>query len=535
MSNRLRSVSITGVNGTPSQVAAAVDHKIMLAVLGCILAGATPLVMAQDEPPHGVIAGSVHDALSSLPVAGVAVSLHGPQIHKGTKTDPAGSFRFEHLPAGRYELGASKLGYVGSDYDRRQIAQVNLKSDATPERVTFHLLPTATVDGLLLDEEKRPLDGVHLYAQRRAGGLPLLATTENGGRFILEHLRPGDYTLEVRVPYSVRKRLLKRKATGELLGYANSQFYPGVDDAALAAPLPLPPGTDLRDLHIRLQRSLLVGLTGRLLDGVTQEPLAGAEVELEPASGGLTDETYSRRSVRGPRAEFSFELIQPGRYSVLVYRDSARTTLPYVVPLDLGVVGEPDLRIAVPPSQRIDGKVHGLDDEAVTIGLGSTSREVRVGADGSFHLDDVPPGRWWLGVQAGGLVRIGSNALRYRLYVAKLQFGSQTSMPLVVSESGNPTLEIWLSDQSGTLAGAIQEDDQRLRNAAVVLVRGAGGLYRLTPAQDGSFVAKNLPPGEYQVTAVTGDAEDACRDRAVTVKVAHGTTSVVQLRLCSAQ
>jgi hypothetical protein len=506
----------------------------MFAVLGCMLAGTTPPAIAQDELPQGVIAGSVHDALSSLPVAGVAVSLHGQKIHKRIKTDPAGSFRFEHLPAGRYLLGASKLGYVGSDYDRRQVVQVNLKSDLTPERVTFRLLPTATVDGLLLDEEKRPLDGVHLYAQRRAGGLPLLATTENGGRFILEHLRPGDYTLEVRVPYSLRKRFLKRTETGELLGYANSQFYPGVNDAALAAPLSLPAGTHLRDLHIRLQRSPLVGLTGRLIDGAKQEPLAGAEVELDPLSGGLTDETYSRRTVRGQRAAFSFELIQPGRYSVLVYRDSARTTLPYVVPLDLGVAGEPDLRIAVPPSQRIDGKVHGLSAEVMTIGFAGASQEVRVGADGDFHLDDVPPGRWPLDVRAGGLVLVDANTFRHRLYVAKLRFGSQAGMPLVLSDSGNPTLEIWLSDQSGTLAGTIQEDDERLRNAAVVLVRGAGGLYRLAPAQDGTFVAKNLPPGEYRVTALAGDAEDACGDRTVTAKVAHGATSAVQLRLCSA-
>src|SRR5712692_4443541 len=272
------------------------------------------------------VEGSVLDAVSQAPVPEVAVSLFGRGGSRQTKTALDGTFEFEKLPPGDYVVEMKKLGYVGSDYAGGKIEHVSLVRGAAPERLNLELTPTATIEGRILDEEERPLKGVRLYARRKLRFAPSIpAESDEEGRYRLKYLAPGDYEIAVRVPYANRRETVKRDPeTGATYGYVNSQYYPGVDDARMAGVVSAGPGMRLGGFDIRLRRTRLVELKGRVLDRVTGEALRGGEVELSPESQGLTDETYERRRVRSDGA-FRFDLLQPGRYSLLIYGTAKRT------------------------------------------------------------------------------------------------------------------------------------------------------------------------------------------------------------------
>ena len=536
----------------------------MMAVRFLVIVAFAVGLPAQD--PEGVIEGSVRDGVSMMPVPGVQILLHGAGRYHQTKADDAGTFRFEKLPAGEYALELKKPGYVGSDYADGKTEHVSLKPGAVTERVTIDLTPTAMIEGRVFDEEGRPLKGVHLYAQRKRRGLPIPATSEEEGRYRLEYLAPGDYEIEVRVPYGIRRDTVKRDAeTGDMYGYANSQYYPGVDDARAAGIVPVGPAMHLGGFDIRLRRTRLVKLEGRAVDAVTREPLRGAEIELSPEAEGLTDETYERRRVDQQGGAFRFELIQPGRYSLLAYRGSAEDELPYVVPVDVGASGVVDLRVSVPPVERIEGRVTCPECKAKNWGAllvslrppvgGARPRWVKVGEDGTFVFDGIPPGRWrlwmnWSAERPGELTMDSSGVRPANWYVAAVRFGQQNALrtPLTVSEGSNPRIEVTLSDRAGRITGRVVDARQRPVKGAVVLVREADAepgiprqLYPATTSPAGAFTLQGLAPGEYVISAwperfsvreLTVDRQRACGNRIAKVKVTDGSTSFAQLELC---
>src|SRR6185436_13475946 len=151
------------------------------------------------------------------------------------------------------------------------------------------------------------------------------AVSEKDGSYRFENLAPGAYRIVARVPYSTRKKAIERDPeTGAIHGYPNSQYYPGVDDPALASTVALTGGERLDGFDIRLRPTLLVELSGQLVDGVSREPLVTGEVELASEPAGRPDETYARLRVVGENAGFKFDLLTPGRYSLLVYRDGVK-------------------------------------------------------------------------------------------------------------------------------------------------------------------------------------------------------------------
>lgn len=58
---------------------------------------------------NSTIRGTVRDADTGLPLLGAAVSVHPAET--GTMTDSQGTFRFDNLPVGRYQLTVSFMGY----------------------------------------------------------------------------------------------------------------------------------------------------------------------------------------------------------------------------------------------------------------------------------------------------------------------------------------------------------------------------------------------------------------------------------------
>jgi hypothetical protein len=195
-------------------------------MLACILVVRALLVVAavqvqqppSSSPPTGLILGRVVDAGTGRPVAGAIVSLLGPGSPRAL-TSGSGQFVFRKLPKGRFNLVASKPGYVDGAYGRQQPggAQRSIEvADAQPVGdVTIMMWRHAAISGTVTDEAGEPLVGVtvRLFQRRYSAGHRRflsagLVNTDDRGMYRFAQLAPGEYVAafvshEVSVPPEV--------------------------------------------------------------------------------------------------------------------------------------------------------------------------------------------------------------------------------------------------------------------------------------------------------------------------------------------
>jgi len=112
-----------------------------------------------------VVSGEVVDSSSGETVPGVMVNIDGNYLW--AVTDAKGLFSIENVPAGKYSITASSLGYVD------EVIEVNIRSD---------------LSGLLfkMKESSLALKGVTVTAQKPSDGV---GTTHTLGRDALNHLQ----------------------------------------------------------------------------------------------------------------------------------------------------------------------------------------------------------------------------------------------------------------------------------------------------------------------------------------------------------
>lgn len=172
--------------------------------------------VAFDGP---ALAGTVVDALSSQPVAGVTVSAwleapaegQGDTIRSlgptawgaarpagidapGATTDGAGRFRIVHVAGGRWRLYAGGNGWLSAGQ-----AQVEVDSDWTPDEVTLLVKAGAVVEGSARWELAGPAGPeviVELHSPSRGGSAGWVHASD--GAYRIAGLAPGEYELRVR-------------------------------------------------------------------------------------------------------------------------------------------------------------------------------------------------------------------------------------------------------------------------------------------------------------------------------------------------
>ena len=105
------------------------------------------LVMLENAVGMGIIFGEVSDATTLNPIAGALVEIVG--TGRTTETDGKGTYRFEGLPAGTFNIEASQLGYFGD-------SSVITVIEGSPSEIRFGLKVKPTDDSaneFTLEEE----------------------------------------------------------------------------------------------------------------------------------------------------------------------------------------------------------------------------------------------------------------------------------------------------------------------------------------------------------------------------------------------
>jgi hypothetical protein len=158
-----------------------------------------------QQPGSGLILGRVVDAASGRPVAGAVVSLAGGGTSSPrAMTNANGQFVFRKLPKGRFNLTATKPGYVEGAYGRRRpggtTRSVELDDGQRVGDIAIMVWRRAAIAGTVTDEAGEPVIGVNLniYSRRYTAGHRRfvssgVASTDDRGMYRFAALAPGDY------------------------------------------------------------------------------------------------------------------------------------------------------------------------------------------------------------------------------------------------------------------------------------------------------------------------------------------------------
>ena len=454
---------------------------------------------------QGQIAGTVRDSASGLPVAGVKILVTGARAQE-VQTRETGTFSLDPVPPGRYMVFFRRDNYEDGH------ATVEVKPGGAT--VALEIRPFAEMEGVVRDEDGEPLEGVSVYV----GGLR--DSTDKAGHFHAQDIAGGQYTVTLRLPFELRRKAAIRDVErGQTFGYGYTLYYPGVTDPKLASPVTLAPGTRFTNFDIQLKRSPLVEMKGRIPDAPDN-----AEVELD-SSRGLPDGPYNKRKLDA-HGGFHFALLEPGDYTLVVHRNRPGDDLPYLSPVHLSDTGVQDLQVVLPLFARIEGAVRTLRADLrwegvlrVMLGRLGFDTEVRVGTDGRFALNAIPPGEWNLAIDTSLTYRAGD--ARRRMYL-----NTQPPALLNVTEGGNAPLDLVLTDTTGRITGRADEP-----GLVTAFQAGVSRLSRFAmPGADGTFEIE-VPPGEYEI-GLTGGAD--CAKAKQKVSVTGGASVSVHLKACGA-
>lgn len=205
-------------------------------------------------------------------LSGVTVTLTGPIKSRQQITGDDGSFRFDRLPPGKYEVAVAKDGY--RRYFRSRMLNVHAGGCG-------YSLETLVVDrrivGTVTAADGRPASDIQVElvpahpTERMSLPFPAAhAKTGSDGTYALEDVRQGEYYLGINLASSPSKEMPYSR-----------YFYPGTADPTRAAVVVIGPGPGTSTYHFPIpapQKARLVNGTVRWPVGL---PAGNAEILLE--------------------------------------------------------------------------------------------------------------------------------------------------------------------------------------------------------------------------------------------------------------
>jgi hypothetical protein len=285
-------------------------------------------------------------------------------------TDDGGGFQFRAVPAGRFELQATKNGYLRASYGatrpERAGTPIVVKDGDTIADLAVTIARGGVITGVVRDTHGQPVPGIPVRALRlsynalngeRTVGLPSsgsIATTDDRGAYRAYGLPPGGYLLLANLAaapghfsppaFDDDIRPLTRAEVDQALqatrtGAMNSRpapaspsasaaarvnyapiFYPGVTDIGTAGTITLGLSEERRGVDVTVQLVATATITGtvRTPEGVAMPP--SVRVTLVPAGGHA--EMLAGAGIRGasaqPRTDGAYKLagVAPGNYTI---------------------------------------------------------------------------------------------------------------------------------------------------------------------------------------------------------------------------
>ena len=308
-----------------------------------------------DEPVHielqtarslsGRVVGPEGEPVPDAEVTAAAEVGFGMTTKLG-RTGPQGEFRGTGLKPGLLDLQVTARGYRDTWWRGVQIPQ-----DRDPEPVTITLERASVLEGRAQDEEGNPVPGARIIvvAQASPGGRPLRfpfedPATDSGGRFRVDGLAPGEYTLSAWLPGSSRRA----EATVRL-------------------------GSGTTQVELVFKRGTVVA--GRVVDEAG-DPVPSAEVYLRPVVKGQRERTANSQA----DGSFRVQNVDDGHFELVASASGyARSASREIHVAGAGLEGL-EIRLSREAAGTITGRVLGLPPETLS--------QVWVAADTDFYDEE---------------------------------------------------------------------------------------------------------------------------------------------------
>ncbi len=429
-------------------------------------------------------------------------------------SDVSGRFHFEGVQAGDYELTGQHPGYsegtLGASEPGGTGVVLHLGTTSKLADLELKLFRHSSVSGRVIDENGQPVFGVLVEAVRqqwfrghKAYFTPSQASTNDMGEYRMSGLEPGRYYLYASGPdegfVEEQGKLEKRKL---------SAFYPGSQTLEDATPLELHAAEDLAGIDFRLRTAAVFHIRGRVDLSASRDRLE--ELMVTARRPGMPSELADIEGDMKQDGSFDIAGVPAGDYEVVSSRLSHQLGTMNVEVRANNVNG---VVIVVPRGSEVKGKIQfaGRDTRgasSMSISLGEPGGDLHHGAyfgtvsrDGAFTIQDVPSGKYVLGV-------FGEDQTEY---VKSVQYAQQEVLGVPIDLSGGVAgdFAVEISTGAGQVGGSVRWPGQEpgsqpelRRGADVVLVserlRLDGlGVQFASVDQNGQFSFKNVPPGKY--------------------------------------
>ncbi len=443
-----------------------------------------------NSSESSVIEGWVLNAVTSEPLRKVELILrrsdmspneHSPTSYKAS-TDESGRFFVRNIEPGQYRLLATRSGFVSMEYGSAGPAQsgVTLSIEARrPMRdLVFRLPPHAVIAGVVRDVDGEPVANVQVQAMRHryAQGQKQLssfgrATTDDLGEYRIIGLAPGHYYLSA----SHRPQILFVSSPDNPDFQSPAEdyvptYFPGTADAALAVPIEVTTGAEIRNIDFALAKAPTVRVHGRVMSSNGGSP-GMATIVIAPtdqSSAWAANQTF----LTNPQGEFDLPGVTPGTYALVasIFQSGSYTTAKKLLDARNSVE---DFTVTLNSGVEINGTVRAegaaqpnLKSVRVSL-LPSERREVlaplpntQVKEDGTFTLSNVRPDSYHL----------TAFELPDGYYVKSIRMGDEDVLDSGLKLNGGSTgpISIALSPGTGEIAGIVQNAQQQVAIGAIV-------------------------------------------------------------------
>jgi len=503
---------------------------------------------------RGVISGTVVEASNGEAVrkAVVTVTWHGTaRAWATTRTDGSGRFSFEGLPAGNYDLRALKQGLgtaiYGADSVRELGDTITLADGETRANLKLRFLHSATVSGRVVDADGDPISGAQvslLHPGRNLGERVLTnaqsASTNDRGEYKIT-TDSGEYYLRC-TPVTQRQwRQLRTEVMVPL-------YFGGARDSKDAAPVYLRGGDALSGIDFRMTAEAPAKITGHVA-GVPQldppleslaegqgprannirnrhvDPQAGQAVMVEMSTAGDGQNNFGNSGTSAQAPDFRFEMPEnvPGRYRLQAtvrakdktyyasqIVDAHEGTNEIVLAMAPAVALKGHLKLEGPSRQPLEGYTVMLAQPGMGPRAGNYTSSVK--KDGSFVIEDVPPGEWLLNFNPSETgvfeksVLLGDKDFLYK----RLEIPPGSDAPLLIVLSSNTAVvsgEIDAGDAGGAAkrAGILLEPIGKWHALARFY-------YSVLADDNGKFKVNGVAPGKYKIFALEKIAAGSFRN-----------------------
>jgi hypothetical protein len=503
----------------------------------------SPLLFAQTT---GTVEGTVVDSITKQLIAGVLVTLRNsskPEFTYHAVTDEKGAFRITGMQEGEYGSRCDeckKDGYNTSTAGPQLPAPPLVVTHLGPVRVHFEFIPLGKLRGRVLDGEGRPVRDTPIIMATLAGGSATgSAKTDPEGRFLIEDVYPGTFTLQVNPGKNLPP---PRTVPGDERTAWVITYFPRATRRSEAHHIVVRAGANLDGFEIRLRDAPVHRVRGVVLDE-NGKPAASVPMRLIIPDYWARNYGVEERVNSGEDGTFEFSSASERDWHLVAEIKRDKTTLKGFASVLVQRLDVEGLVIRLAGPFTMDVQVQWKDAPSdgprrATVVLrpdGDTAAENIYGTqqdDGTVRLEDVYAGTY----------RVDGYGWKSQGYhLASVWFGEQEILgrPVHIMDASLP-LRIIFEQGNGSIRGSIEN----CGNTEIALWAADTsmqyGFFHLTACDSaGHFEFSDLPPGEYYAAAFevvdryelqTPDFARLVMAQAAHVRLEKGSTASIELR-----